>query len=92
MQSFMVERNLGTPQIIDLHMITAAVLREAAVMRDEGDRVYYIGSTFLPEDGRCLCLFEAADADVVSALNRRARLAYRSVAPAMLFSFMPTIK
>ena len=73
MQYFMVERDLSGTSLVDLNGVTAAAIRQAEKMYDAGDRVRYIRSTFISEDGRCLCLFEARDADVVLQLNRAAR-------------------
>ncbi|MGL4321276.1 MAG: nickel-binding protein [Paracoccaceae bacterium] len=83
MQTFLVERDLAGISMADLHMATAAALRHSAKMREAGDRIYYLGSTFLPEEGRCLCLFEAKNAEVVAALNSAARLQVSRILPAM---------
>jgi hypothetical protein len=42
----------------------------------------YIRSTFVPEDGRCMCLFEARRVDDVKMLNEDARLPYSRVVEA----------
>lgn len=65
MQTCLVERDLTGINMADLHGVTAAAMRHAANMRADGDRIYYLGSTFLPQEGRCLCLFEAKNAAVV---------------------------
>ena len=43
----------------------------------------YIRSTFAPEDGRCMCLFEAANADSVKRLNDEAKLPYSQIVEAL---------
>ncbi|MGL5011562.1 MAG: nickel-binding protein [Paracoccaceae bacterium] len=83
MRTFLVERDLEGINMADLHGLTAASLRHAALMREDGDRIYYLGSTFLPDDGRCLCLFEAKNADMVASLNRAAHLPAERIVPAM---------
>jgi hypothetical protein len=83
MQIFMVERDLNGISMADLAGAKAAAIRQAEKMYDDGDRVRYIRSTFMPEDGRCLCLFEAKNADVVTQLNREANLPFDRIVPAM---------
>jgi hypothetical protein len=74
MKTFLIERDVEGISMPDLHGLVAASLRQVARMRDEGDLVHYLGSTFLPEEGRCLCLYQAKDEAVVASLNRSARL------------------
>ena len=83
MQTFLVERDLPGISMADLHGLRAAAIRHTAQMRDNGDRIYYLGSTFLPHEGRCLCMFEAKDADVVTALNQMANLPSERVVQAL---------
>jgi hypothetical protein len=83
MQVFMVERDLNGISMADLAGTKARAIRQAAIMHDDGDRVRYIRSVFVPQDGRCLCLFEAKNADIVIRLNRDAGLAFDRVIPAM---------
>jgi hypothetical protein len=43
----------------------------------------YIRSTFAPQDGRCMCLFEAHSAEDVKKLNDEAKLPYSRVVEAL---------
>jgi hypothetical protein len=43
----------------------------------------HIRSTFTPEDGCCMCLFEAGNADDVKRLNDEAKLPYSRVVQAL---------
>ena len=52
-------------------------------MRGEGQEISYIRSTFAPEDGRCMCLFDGESAGQVRALNDAAGLPYTRVVPAL---------
>ena len=52
-------------------------------MTAAGTPVRYIRSTFAPEDGRCMCLFEARKGEDVERLNDEAGLPYDRVVPAM---------
>ena len=49
----------------------------------KGTPMRYIRSTFAPEDGRCMCLFEARNAEDVKRLNDEAKLPYTRVVEAL---------
>ena len=83
MSVFMVERNLKGISMEDLAGAQKAAIATAGKMSAEGDRIAYIRSTFAPEDGRCMCLFEAGSADEVTRLNDEAGLPYRRVVEAL---------
>lgn len=83
MQVFLVERDLSGTSLSDLSQIKTAAIRQAEKMYDDGDRVRYIRSTFVPQDGRCLCLFEAKNIDVVTQLNRDALLPFERILVAL---------
>lgn len=83
MRTFLVERDVEGISIPDLHGMVAASIREAARMRDDGDLVHYLGSTFLPADGLCLCLYQASDEALLSDLNRAAGLPARRILSAV---------
>ncbi len=74
MKTFLVERDIGQAPMIDIAGLSQASERRAATMRDEGDCILYLGSTYLPLDGRCLCLFQARAAEVVARHSRAAQL------------------
>jgi hypothetical protein len=76
MQVFMVERDMKDASQMDLSGMKHAAIRQAQKMYDAGDRIAYLRSIFFPIDGRCLCMFEAKNADVVGELNREARLPF----------------
>jgi hypothetical protein len=52
-------------------------------MTAAGTDVRYIRSTFAPEDGRCMCLFEAQTAEDVARLNDEAQIPYTRVVDAL---------
>jgi hypothetical protein len=83
MTVYMVERNLKGIAMNDL----AAAQKLAIKMSDEftakGTPMRYIRSTFAPEDGRCMCLFEAGSAADVMRLNDEANLPYVKVVEAL---------
>jgi Protein of unknown function (DUF4242) len=85
MKTFLVERELGETPAADLIGMSAASWRIALQMLEEGDRIYYLGSTYLPVEGVCLCLFSAKNAEVVANHSRIAHLPVRRIADAVTF-------
>lgn len=83
MTVFMVERSLAGISMDDLAGAQRAAIDTAARMREQGEQVRYIRSTFAPKDGRCMCLFEGTSADQVRRLNDAAGLPYRDVVEAL---------
>lgn len=83
MSVFMVERDLKGISMEDLGGAQKAAISKAKEMSAAGTAISYIRTTFAPEDGRCMCLFEAnSDADV-KRLNDDAGLPYSRVVSAL---------
>ena len=82
MTVYMVERNLAGISMEDLGGAQKAAIATAEQMSSAGDKISYIRSTFAPEDGRCMCLFDGESADQVKRLNDTAGLPYEKVVPA----------
>lgn len=83
MSVFMVERDLKGISMEDLGGAQKAAIAKAEEMTAGGTDIRYIRSTFAPEDGRCMCLFDAdSDADV-KRLNDEAGLPYNRVVEAL---------
>lgn len=83
MPVFMVERDLKGIAMEDLAAAQKAAIGKAEEMRYSGADIHYIRTTFAPEDGRCMCLFEAESDLEVKRLNDEAGLPYDRVVPAM---------
>lgn len=83
MSVYMVERNLKGISMEDLAAAQKAAIATAGEMREKGESIGYIRSTFAPEDGRCMCLFEGDNADQVRRLNDTAGLPYERVVEAL---------
>lgn len=83
MSTFMVERNLGGISMDTLGGAQQAAIAKGEEMTAGGTPVRYIRSTFAPEDGRCMCLFEAQKCEDVQRLNDEAGLPYERIVPAM---------
>ena len=83
MSVFMVERDLKGIAMEDLAAAQKAAIGKAEEMRRSGSDVRYIRTTFAPEDGRCMCLFEAGSDSEVRRLNDEAGLPYSRIVSAM---------
>ena len=83
MATYMVERNLEGISMEDLGGAQKAAIGKAEQLTAGGMSIRYIRSTFAPDDGRCMCLFEAGSADDVKRLNDDAGLPYNKVVEAL---------
>jgi hypothetical protein len=83
MQVFVVERTLKGIPMDQLAAAQKRAIETAGRLSREGRQVRYLRSTFVPDSGRCSCLFEAQDAATVELLNTAARIPYDRVAPAL---------
>jgi len=83
MTVYMAERDLKGISMDDLAAAQRRAIDTARDMSADGTKVRYIRSMFVPGEGRCECLFEAADADTVRRLNDTAGLPYTRVVEAM---------
>lgn len=83
MSVFMVERDLKGISMEDLAAAQKAAIAKAREMTSDGDEISYIRSTFAPEDGRCMCLFDGQSEEQVRKLNDTAGIPYHRVVPAM---------
>ncbi len=83
MTVYMAERNLAGIAMDDLAQAQRSAIDTAEKMTAEGTEVRYIRSTFLPDEGKCMCLFEAESADAVERLNRTAGLPFERIVEAL---------
>ena len=83
MSTFMVERDLKGIAMEDLAAAQRTAIGKAEEMRKDGTDISYVRTTFAPEDGRCMCLFNAASDADVRRLNDEAGLPYSRVVPAL---------
>ena len=83
MTVYMVERDLAGIAMDDLAAAQAAAIAKADAMTEGGTPVRYIRSTFAPDDGRCMCLFEAASDGDVKRLNDEAGIPYKRIVKAL---------
>jgi len=83
MTVYMVERNLKGIAMSDLAAAQKLAISTSNAYAAKGTPMRYIRSTFAPDDGRCMCLFEAGSADDVRRLNDEAKLPYVRVVEAL---------
>lgn len=83
MPTFMVERSLSGVSMDALGAAQKRAIETAEQMSRDGQPISYVRSAFVPEDGRCMCLFEAADARQVEELNRKAQIPFDRVVGAL---------
>jgi hypothetical protein len=83
MSTFMVERDLSGISMDALSGAQKAAIAKGEELSAEGTPVRYLRSTFAPDDGRCMCLFEADKSEDVKRLNDEAGLPYNRIVPAM---------
>ena len=79
MAVYMVERDLKG---ITADQLAGAQAAAIATANRSGD-VRYIRSTFVPGEGRCMCLFEGASADAVKRVNEEAHLPFTRIVEAL---------
>lgn len=83
MNVYMVERDLTGISMEDLAGAQRTAISEAGKMKSAGTDIRYIRTTFAPENGRCMCLFEAESETEVRRLNDNAELPYFQVVKAL---------
>lgn len=83
MSVFMVERDLKGISMEALGGAQKAAISTAGKMSAAGTDIKYIRSTFAPDDGRCMCLFEAGSEAAVKKLNDDAGLPYHRIIKAL---------
>ena len=83
MAIYMVERTLPgiTPE--ELGMAQRAAIDASERLTVPGREVRYIRSTFVPGEDRCLCLFEAANRQLVKEANEEAHLPFTRIVEAL---------
>lgn len=83
MSVYMVERHLPGATEKELGAAQQAAIETSGRLAAQGRPVRYIRSTWVPEEARCMCLFEAGDADTVRDVNDQAGIPYERVVEAL---------
>ncbi|WP_418317250.1 DUF4242 domain-containing protein [Piscinibacter sakaiensis] len=82
MSIYMVERSLKGIPMSDLAAAQQAAIATTRQMTADGTPVRYVRSTFVPDSGCCMCLFEAGDAAAVEKANRSANIPFDRIVEA----------
>jgi uncharacterized protein DUF4242 len=80
---YLVERFLPGDPETELAAVGDRAGGFAEEMRSEGVPVRYFGSTMVPEDQICFCLFEGPSAEAVREVNMRAGLTFERILEAL---------
>lgn len=82
MAVYMVERDLPGVTMEQLGAAQKEAIEKSRQFTAEGKDVRYIRSIFVPGEARCMCLFEAPNADVVKEVNDAAKIPFTRVVEA----------
>lgn len=85
MPIYMVERILPGATLESLAALRQAARDVCRASTAAGKPVRYLRSTVTPGESRCRCLFEAADGDLVRAVNDAAQFPYNRIIMALDF-------
>ena len=83
MPVYMVDRDLPGIQMEQLAAAQKAAIATSDQFTAEGKPVRYIRTTFVPGEAHCMCLFEAANPDLVKQVNDKAQIPYTRVIEAL---------
>ena len=83
MPVFMVERNLPGIKMEQLAAAQKAAIETGQQFTREGKDVRYIRTTFVPGENKCMCLFEASNADLVKQVNEKAQIPFTRIVEAL---------
>ena len=83
MAVYMVDRDLPGITMEQLGAAQQAAIETSKRFTDEGKSVRYIRSTWVPGDSKCMCLFEAPNAELVEEVNKAANIPFTRVIEAL---------
>jgi uncharacterized protein DUF4242 len=83
MPIYLVERDLPGMTRDQLAAAHRALIQTASRFTAQGTPVRYVRSVFVPQQARCLCVFEAPDGGAVRRLNDATQMPFVSVTEAL---------
>lgn len=83
MPVYMVERDLPGIEMDQLAAAQKAAIQTSDQFTSDGKPVRYIRTTFVPGEAHCMCLFEAANPELVKEVNDAAKIPYTRVIEAL---------
>ena len=82
MAVYLVERDLPGVTMEQLAAAQKKAIQMGKELTAQGKDVRYIRSTFVPGENRCMCLFEAANAEHVREANERGEIPFTRIVQA----------
>ena len=83
MPVYMVERDLPGIEMEQLAAAQKAAIKTCDEFTANGNAVRYIRTTFVPGEAHCMCLFEAANPELVKEVNQAAQIPFTRVIEAL---------
>jgi len=83
MPVYMVDRSLPGVTVDQLAAAQKAAIETSRQFSAQGKPVRYIGSTFVPGESHCMCLFEASNPDLVKQVNEAAKIPFTKITEAL---------
>jgi hypothetical protein len=83
MSVYLVDRTLPGITMDQLAAAQKAAIETSQRFSSEGKPVRYIRSTYVPGDAHCMCLFEAADPQLVKDVNKAAQIPFTRISEAL---------
>ena len=83
MAVYLVDRDLPGITMEQLGAAQKAAIETSERFTSEGKPVRYIRSTYVPGESNCMCLFEAANVDMVKEVNEAASIPFTRIVEAM---------
>ncbi|HEY8863672.1 MAG TPA: nickel-binding protein [Candidatus Dormibacteraeota bacterium] len=90
MSVYLVDRTLPGITMEQLAAAQKAAIATSERFTSEGKQVRYIRSTYVPEEAHCMCLFEAADPQLVKEVNEAAHIPFSRISEALDLTPPPT--
>ena len=88
LEVYCVERNLPgltRRQLADVHW---ALLQTVERVAKNGGQIRYVRSTFLPDQSRCICIFESSSRELVRTVNETAQVPFTRIENGLDFNFL----
>jgi hypothetical protein len=92
MTVYLVDRDLPGITMDQLAAAQKAAIETSQRFTAEGKQVRYIRSTFVPGDAHCMCLFEAADPQLVKNVNEVAQIPFTRISEALDLTPAPAVR
>jgi len=83
MAVYLVERDLPGVKMEQLAVAQRRAIEAGKELTAQGKEVRYIRSTFVPGQNKCMCLFEAPNAENVREANERAQIPFTRIVEAV---------